>query len=282
MSIEIKNVSKNFAKLKVLDKINIKLEDKKIYGLLGRNGSGKSTLLNIISDRINNYEGEIIIDGVNGKNSDTSLGKLYIMSDLMLYPDGMTVKKAFKWTKEFYPSFDMDYAVELSKKFKLGLRKKVDKFSTGYASIFKLIIGLSVNTEYVFYDEPVLGLDANFREIFYKELLSNFAKYPKTIIICSHLIDEISTILEHVFIINEGKIIISEDIDELLDGGFTITGNARVVDEFIKDKKVIGIESLGNFKSAYIYEQINKETIPNGLEISKLDLQKLFIELTNC
>ena len=282
MSIKIKNLSKSFNDLSALDNINLELENEKIYGLFGRNGSGKSTLLNIIADRISTYDGEILFDSEKSNGEDKLIGKIYVMSDLMLYPEGMKIKDAYRWSKEFYDSFDMDYALELSKKFDLNINKKVDKLSTGYTSIFKLIIALSVNTPYVFYDEPILGLDANFREVFYKELIFNYSENPKTIVVCSHLIDEISSIIEHVFVINKGKIIVDEETEKLLENGYTVTGNVKEVDDFIKGKKVLGTESLGLYKSAHIYEKLDKSKLPDNLEVSKMDLQKLFIELTNC
>lgn len=285
MPIEIKNVSNCYSKQSVLKDVSITLKNNKIYGLFGRNGSGKTTLFNIISDRIVQYDGDVFIDGDNSRCNDEALGKLFIMSDIMLYPEGMTIKSAIDFTKDFYPTFDIDYAYELIDKFNLSAKKRVDKLSTGYTSIFKLIIALAVNTDYVLYDEPVLGLDANSREIFYKELIKNYSEKPKCIVVSSHLIDEIANAIETVLIIKEGKIIINQDIDILLDSGYSVTGLASDVDNYTKDKNVIGYEILGNYKSAYIYEnnprQISTPVLPTGLDIGKLDLQKLFVELTN-
>lgn len=281
MSIEIKNVSKSFGNIKALDTISLEFKENKIYGLFGRNGAGKSTLLNIISNRIFANSGEVLLDGENAVENDKAQGKIFLMSEAMLYPESMKIKDAFRLTKEFYEDFDIDYANRLSEQFRLKTNKKTKGLSTGYKSIFKIIIALATNVKYLIFDEPILGLDASHRDLFYKLLIENYDKNPKTIIISTHLIEEISTIVEDVVIIKDGKIIKQQSCEELLNMGLTITGAESLVNEFARGKNVIGSDTLGNYKSIYVLGNIDKNNIPSGLEVSKLDLQKLFIQLTN-
>jgi ABC-2 type transport system ATP-binding protein len=203
------------------------------------------------------------------------------MSEKNYYPLTMKIRDVFKWTNEFYPLFDMNYAKELTAKFGLNTAKKVKELSTGYNSIFKIIIALSVNTPYILLDEPVLGLDANHRSIFYKTLIENYNANPKTIIISTHLIDEVANVLEDIIIINQGKILKNESCEQLLAQGYTVTGSTATIDSFIADKNTIGYDTLGGLKTAYIYGSVDKSELPTGVEISKLDLQRLFIQLTN-
>lgn len=163
--IEIKGITKDFKNTRALNNVNLTFEENKIYGLLGRNGAGKSTLLKIISNRIFTDSGSVTVDGINSMEDDRALSKIYIMSESNLYPPKMKIKNIFKWTKEFYPAFDLDYANKLSKAFNLNVNKNTRSLSTGYNSIFKIIIALSVNVPYLFLDEPVLGLDANHRDL---------------------------------------------------------------------------------------------------------------------
>lgn len=281
MSIEVRSVSKNFGDTCALDQVSLTLEENKIYGLLGRNGAGKSTLLNIITNRIFADNGEVIVDGMPSRENDEALGKIYMMSEKNYYPPNMKIKEIFRWTKEFYPNFDMEYARKLADIFELNIKKNVKSLSTGYNSIFKVIIALSVNTPYVLLDEPVLGLDANHRDVFYRLLLEKYSNNPSTIIISTHLIEEVSNIIEDVIIIKKGKIIMNESREDVMSCGYTVSGKASLVDNFINGKEVIGVDSIGGLKSAYIMGQLNKETVPEGLEITKMDLQKLFVQLTN-
>jgi ABC-2 type transport system ATP-binding protein len=279
--IEVENISKRFGPVNALTNINLKFEPNKIYGLLGRNGAGKSTLLNIITNRLFANSGQVLIDGIKAAENDEVLGKVYMMSEKCLYPEGMKIAKVLKWSNEFYPGFDLDYARRLADEFGLELNKKVKNLSTGYGSIMKLVVALAVNTPYLLLDEPVLGLDANHREMFYRILVQHFAQRPSTIVLSTHLIEEVATVIEEVVIIKDGKILKNESCASLTAKGYTVSGSAAAVDSFVADKQVIGSDSLGGLKSVHILGIPNKKNLPQGLEISRLDLQKLFIKLTS-
>lgn len=281
--IEVKNVSKTYKDTKALDNVSICLEENKIYGLLGRNGAGKTTLLNIINNRIFADNGSVTLDGQTVAENDALLSQFYFTSEKILFPENMKTKKIFHWTKNFYPEFDMDYALHIAKLFDLPLNKKVTSLSTGYKSILKNVIALSVNTSYIFLDEPVLGLDAYHRELFYKLLIEKYSKEPFTIVISTHLIEEVSNIIEDVIIIKEGHIIEESSCEDLLKRGYTISGTTGAVDEYLKNEnngRLIGEDTLGGLKTAYLLGT-PAANLPEQLELSSLDLQKLFIQLTN-
>lgn len=277
--IEVKNISKHFGSTRALENINLQFKEERIYGLLGRNGAGKSTLLNIISNRIFADNGEVTVDGETAAENDNAQQKIYLMSEKTYYPEGMTIKEIFKFTKDFYPGFDEEYAKDLANQFGLDIKKKVKAMSTGYSSIFKLIIALSVNTPYIFLDEPVLGLDANHRDLFYRLLIEKYSENPCTVVISTHLIEEVSGVIEDIIIIDKGRVLKNESCENLLSQGYTVTGRVSLVDEFTAGKNVIGSDMLGGIKSVYVLGKIDGE-LPEGLEKTKLDLQKLFIQLT--
>ena len=279
--IEISNVSKNYKDTCALNNVSLKIEENKIYGLLGRNGAGKSTLLNIVTNRIFADSGKVLIDGIHSVENDQVQQKVYLMSEQTLYPDKMKIKDTFRWSGEFYSGFNMEYAMAMSERFGLNVNKTVKSLSTGYTSIFKVIIALSVNTPYVLLDEPVLGLDANHRNLFYQVLLEKYADNPSAIVISTHLIEEVTNVIEDIIIIKSGEIYKNESRDELLSKGYTVSGRAAQIDAFIADKNVIGVDVLGGLKTAYILGTLNRNSIPEGIEVTKLDLQKLFIQLTN-
>lgn len=280
-TIEIKDVTKRFGETVALDGVSLKFEENKIYGLLGRNGAGKSTLLNIISNRIFANGGEILVDGENACENDRALAKIYCMSDKNLYNDSVKVKELFEITKGFYPDFDMEYAKRLADEYKLNINKRIKGLSTGYTSIYKIILALSSGAPIVFFDEPVLGLDANHRELFYKELIGRYSENPATYVISTHLIEEASDLIEKVVILKEGKIIMDGDVEEVLNQGFAISGAAGAVDAFCAGREILGEDVLGGLKTVYVRGKIRADEVPAGLEISKLDLQKLFVQLTN-
>lgn len=278
--ITVKNITKKFKNVVALDNFSVTFEEGKIYGLLGRNGAGKSTLLNLMTNKIFPTDGEILIDGENVLENDNALSKIYCMSEKTPFPDSFKIKNAFKWTKEFFPDFDTDYANSLAKLFDLNLNKRIKGLSTGYNSIFKLIIALAVNTPIVLFDEPVLGLDANHRDVFYKELIKKYSDSEQTIIISTHLIEEVSSIIEDVVIVKNGKKILDDSAQNVLAKGYSVSGSAGKIDEYIKGKEVIGVDVLGGLKTSHVIGTPDS-ALPDGIEVTKLDLQKLFIQLTN-
>lgn len=283
-TIKIENISKSYGLKNVLDNINLTIEENKIYGLLGRNGAGKTTLLNLINNRIFPTDGIISINGENILKNESITSKIYFMNEKCLYPEGFRIKEVFKWTKEFYENFDLDYALKLSKMFGLNINKKIKQLSTGYLSICKIIVSLSSNAEILIFDEPILGLDASHREMFYKELIKNYIDNPKTIIISTHIIEEISDILEKVLIIKDGKIITDNELDELRENAYVVSGKDEDIMKYIQNKKCINIEGISGYKSATIIgkvKELEEKEIKNlELTLNKVELQKLFIYLT--
>ena len=277
--IELKGITKKYWDNTALCDVSLKIEYGKIYGLLGRNGAGKSTMVNLISNRIFPTEGEIFIDGEPSIENDEALRKVFTMSEHNLLPVNKKFKDAVKLTKVFYPELDEEYALGLAEKFELDINKKLTSLSTGYSSISKLILALASGADYIFFDEPVLGLDANHRELFYKELIERYTDTGSTYIISTHLIDECASLIEKAIIIDKGKVIASDDTEAIMEGSYTVTGPAELVDRYCAGREVIGGDTVGGIKSAYIKGKA--ENVPQGLEVSKASLQSLFIQMTN-
>lgn len=278
--IEIKNLTKTYGDTLALDDVSLTFEEDKIYGLLGRNGAGKTTLLNIITGRVFASGGTVTLDGAPVPENDAVLQKIYMLSEHTYYPEKMRVRDAFKWSAEFYPAFDTAYAAKLCDAFTLDTRKKVSSLSTGYGTIFKLIVGLSTGVPYLLLDEPVLGLDANHRDLFYKTLVEKYAEKPFCAVLSTHLVEEVSSLVEDVVIIKNGRVIQNTPRDELLCQGYSVSGMGAVVDDFVRGKHLLGQDVLGGLKTVYVLGD-KPDNVPDTLVTAPLDLQRLFIQLTN-
>lgn len=280
--IEVRKLTKTYGSTIALDNIDLCFEEEKIYGLLGRNGAGKTTLLSLLCNKIFPDEGEVIIDNKNILRDNSKIKEIYCTTEKMLYPENMKVKDVYAWTNEFYASFDKEKALELSDSFKLNRNSRVEELSTGYSTIIKNIVALAVNTSVLLLDEPMLGLDANHRDLFYKELMKSYAQKPKTIVLSTHLIEEIEGVIEQVVIIDEGKILINDEINNVTQKGYMISGPKDMVERFIQDKNIIGSDMLGGLKTAYVFDERKPQDKELGmLEMSRLPLQKLVMHLTN-
>ena len=283
--ISIEHLNKNYGQTRALQDVSLTLEPERLYGLLGRNGAGKTTLLNILTDRIFRTSGQVLVDGQDVTGNAAAQAKLYAMSEKTLYPADMRVRDLMRWTAEFYPDFDMGYAKELTEKFGLNSAARCKGLSTGYGSILKLILALSSGAEVLLLDEPVLGLDAGHRELFYREVIARYSAKPCTMVLSTHLIDEVADIIEEAVILKEGRIVRQQSVEELLQGAYTVSGPAEAVDRFAQGKPVLQTETLGAFKAATIgqrpLEAEQAAAREQGLEIGKPRLQKLFLDLTN-
>ena len=277
MAIEFQHITKSFGDTRALDDVSLTLEAGKIYGLLGDNGAGKSTLLNILTGRLAPDSGTVTVDGERAEG-DAALGKLFLAGEANLYPDDMKVKRALDTAALFYPDFDREYAEDLARQFELPLDRKISRLSTGYGSIFRLVLGLSVNTPYVLFDEPVLGLDARHRDLFYKLLVRKYAEDPCTIVISTHLIAEVADLIEHTVIIRKGRILRDAPTEELTAGCFQVSGPAGLVDSWAAGKTVLTSSALGGLRTVCVQGE-GEDPLPAGLERRRMGLQEYFISL---
>lgn len=210
--IEFKNVYKSFGEKTILDNINLKLDGGKIIGLLGRNGTGKSTLIKLINDLLTPTSGEVLI---NGKKPGIESKKIVAYLPERTYLDkSMTVDQVIKFFSEFYEDFNSQKAYDLLKTLELDSKMKLTKMSKGMQEKVQLILVMSRNADIYILDEPLGGVDPATRDYILDTILSNF-KEGSTVIISTHLIDDIEKILDEVLIIDNGKIIIHENADEL-------------------------------------------------------------------
>lgn len=283
--IEIKHVSKRFGSTEALKDVTATISDGKICGLLGRNGAGKTTLLNIITNRIFADQGQVLINDVPAIENDKIQGAIFYMTEKTLYSKETRVREVFKITQGFYPGFNTEYAASLCERFKLEPRKKISALSTGYLTILKLVLTLASNAPVTIYDEPVLGLDANHRDFFYKELISHYNEVPNTIILSTHLIEEVARLLEDVIMLKEGEMLLSQPVESVLQLAYSVSGDQESVDRYAADKKVIHRETLGRFKTATLYQNrtaADEAMISQlGLVLMPAKLQDVFISLTN-
>jgi len=279
MAIELRGVSKRFGGTQALNDVTMTFGENRIYGLLGNNGAGKSTLMNILSSRMYPDAGSVTVDGIPA-DTDAALGLLFLQGEKNLFPDTMKVRQAFDAVKLFYPEFDRVGAEDLAKQFGLNLKQKITNLSTGYGSIFQLVLGLCVNTPYLLLDEPVLGLDAQHRDLFYKLLLRKYADNPCTIVISTHLIAEVAGIIEHTVIIREGCILKDAPTEELTADVRTITGPTALLDGYLDGRTVLSESVIGGLKTACV-QGTSGQPLPAGLELGRVNLQDYFISLMN-
>ena len=282
--VEARNLIKHYKDLNALDNVNLSLSANRIYGLLGRNGAGKTTLMSILTAQAFATSGEALVFGASAYENDAVLSRICFIRESQKYPDDFQPQHAFRSAALFYKNWDQGFADRLAEDFQLPVKRRIKKLSRGQLSAVGVIIGLASRAELTFFDEPYLGLDAVARQLFYDRLVEDYAEHPRTIILSSHLIDEVANLLEHVIVIDRGRIIMDADADEIRGSAVTVSGSADKVDAFLAGRRILHRETLGSLASVTVDEVLSgperTEAQELGLELSPVSLQQLVVRKT--
>jgi ABC-2 type transport system ATP-binding protein len=210
--IEIKDLTKSYGKKEALKNINLTIEPGKIYGLLGPNGSGKTTLIKIINNLLTPTKGEIKIKGNNpGIESKKIISYLPERTYLNM---NFKVKELLDYFEDFYDNFDRKKAISLLKKLNINKEDKLKTMSKGTKEKVQLILVMSRKADLYILDEPIGGVDPASRDYILETIISNFSENA-SMIISTHLIQDIEGILDNVIFINKGKIILNDKADNI-------------------------------------------------------------------
>ena len=278
--IRVEGVTKRYDGTRALDGVSLTFEPGKIHALLGRNGAGKSTLLGIAANRLFPTAGQVLVDGELGTENPSVLAKVYAFGPNDLYPETMRVDKLYRNVAAFHEGFNPHVALSIAKRFGLDTTETIDALSTGYRTMYRLAIALATTEDYLLLDEPVLGLDANARELFYHLLLQDYLEKQRTIIIATHLIEEVASLVEQVTVIDHGRVLLQASAEELRGSGYSVSGRAQDVDVYCEGREVLGIDELAGLKVAYLLGAFDADATEGRLTVAPMNLQKLFVKLT--
>ncbi|TSB48252.1 ATP-binding cassette domain-containing protein [Alkalicoccobacillus porphyridii] len=280
----VQNVSKSLNKNKVLSSVSCSFEKDVIYGLLGRNGAGKTTLLNMISGKSLPDEGSIKISGQNPFNHEHSQKQICFIRESQNFKPTLSIRAIIKMMPAFYPNWNQHKATELLELFELPLTKKVSQLSKGMESALGITVGIASRAPLTIFDEPYIGMDAHARDEFYKELLDDYTEHPRTIILSTHLIDEVSDLFQEVYFMKKGEIALHETIDNLQQRAFLIHGPKDAIESLYPKGHVLDKSNfMGDYSlTLYVHEDsLDDFSIPTTCKKHKLSLQQLMVYLTN-
>ena len=290
LGVRTENLSVRFAGVPALDRLDLRLAPGKIHGLLGRNGSGKSTLAATLAGFRQPDEGRVLIDGGDLGTAAEPYENAVVISRICLIREsgdlvgGALVKHMLGLAASLRPYWDSELAEELLDRFEVPTTKKVQKLSRGKKSALGVVLGLASRAPLTIFDETYLGMDVPSRNLFYDALLADYAEAPRTIVLSTHLVSEVSTMLEEVVILDNGRLVTQSPVDALRGRGASVVGPAAVVDEFTAGFTVLAEERLGGTKSATVLGDLDPDLVAQasvaGLEIGPVGLQDLFVHLT--
>ncbi len=269
---EVRNLSKYYRKFKALDDVSIQLGRGKIIGLLGKNGAGKSTLMRSMLGFLA-HEGEVILDGqVLAHRDQRIFEKVAFIPDVSGLDDRLTVKQTMDYVRGVNPRWNEATAEKLFAISNLPLKKKVGKLSKGMKTKLYLLITLSLDVNYLLLDEPTLGLDIAFRKEFFNTILGEFFDEDKTILISTHQVEEVEDLLQEIIFIDNGKILMHEDVEVLKDRYRIVSLPSDRAEEIMRHAPKSVSRTLG-FISAVLDSSIEIE----GATYARANLADIFM-----
>ena len=283
--ITIKNVSKKYDKINVLDNLSCNIKDGSIYGLVGANGSGKSTLLRLINGIFIPDSGEILInDEKVFDNEKIKQDLVFVPDDLFFYP-GYTLLDTAKYYEAMYKKFDIDYLKRLANIFKLDLNRKISTFSKGMKRQCALICAIATHSKYMFFDETFDGLDPVIRNTMKKILVEEMEKNNTTIVLTSHNLRELEDICDNLGLLYKGGILFESEIDNIKTNMFKvqISFNKDFDKNTFKNIKILSYKKIGSVATLIIDDEDkasrkNLEKLnPVILDFLPLTLEEVFI-----
>lgn len=251
----------------LFDNFSLEATSGSILGLLGKNGSGKTTLLKLLSGILKPVKGTIMIDGFTpfDRNPDYLSEVFMVPEDFDLPP--VTIKSYCAATSPLYPSFDNELFKQLLDEFELKESDQLNKLSHGTKKKFIIAFALSTRSKILLLDEPTNGLDIPSKSIFRKVLVSSVSD-DQLVIISTHQVKDIDTVIDKVLIIDEGKMLYYKELLEI-SGCYhfdTASSVTNIKDVIYSEKCPVG------------YKFIQPE---NGKAESVIDMELFFNAIVN-
>jgi len=229
--VEAQNLSISYGRKRAVDDISFSIPKGRVVGLLGHNGAGKTTLMRALVG-LAQPQGELRVLGLNPLQARVALlqSACYI-PDVATLPRWARVEELVTLMSGIHPRFSADRARTLLKRTSVGLRDKVKSLSKGMVVQAHLALIASIDARLMILDEPTLGLDVLSRKAFYEMLIDEWCDGERSVLISTHQVEEIETLLSDVLMLNEGKLVLNISLEDMDRRFVALSHDASVADE---------------------------------------------------
>ena len=263
--IALRGIAKSFAAKRVLVDVTATLPFGRVYGLLGANGVGKTTLMALIAGHLRADRGEALLDGGAAWNDGATARRTCLIREDQVYPTG-SIAKSLRVMGAVADGWDEPIAERLLSRFGLPLAAEVHKLSRGERSAVNFCLAVASGAPYTFLDEPTLGMDASFRDVLYEELIAA-ADGSRTFMLSTHLVDEVTPIIEDVLLLAEGQIVLYADAEQAAHEGFTLRGSEPAVRGIAGARPFLTMSRLGATVRATVLGRVAHDDLTKAADI---------------
>ena len=273
--VKVRKVSKHFGEFAALDNVSFNISPGSIVGLIGPNGAGKTTALKSILG-LTDFDGEMSVLGEDPRSGRHKImERVCFIADVGVLPRWLRVSDAMDYIQGIHPRFNRDRAELMLAETKIPKRNKVKELSKGMVTQLHLALVMAIEVDLLVLDEPTLGLDILFRKAFYERLLNDYFDNETSIIISTHQVEEIESLLTHLLFINEGRIVLDCPMGEI---------DATYNEVLVSSKNLQRANALAPIHSrdilgqkAMIFENVPKEELKNLGELYAPTVADLFV-----
>jgi len=284
LGVTARNLTVRYGRTVALGGVDLDVRPGTITGLLGRNGSGKTTLASVVASFQRPSAGAVLVGGEDPWENEALAPHVLLVRESGDVLDDLRVDENVDFFAGARPSFSHEVAGRLLDTFEIDPRTRPRRLSRGKRSALGITLGIAARAPLTILDEVHLGLDAPSRYAFYDALLEDYVAHPRTIVISSHLIDEVERLLEDVLVLDHGTVLLSSDAESLRSQGLAVTGPRAAVERFAAGRRVLGRQALGGTAQVTILGRVDDDAVgaarAAGLELGPVPLQDLFVHLT--
>ncbi|NCB91517.1 MAG: ABC transporter ATP-binding protein [Clostridia bacterium] len=271
-AIEVCNLTKQYPKF-YLDHVNLTLPCGCIMGFVGENGAGKSTTIKAILDMIHTDEGSINLLGATTEKERVQVkDDIGVVFDSSGYPDNLNALQVGKIQKCIYTLWDDEVYTQYLEKFVIDPKKKIKDYSRGMKMKLSIATALSHHAKLLILDEATSGLDPVFRDQVLDVFYDFIQEENHSILISSHIVSDLERICDYVTFIHKGKIIVSEEKDELLEKYRLVKVSREQLDE-LEEGAVIG-KRVGEYGCDAL---VNIHRIPENFHTERATLEEIMV-----
>jgi ABC-2 type transport system ATP-binding protein len=254
--VDARHLSVSYGKKRAVDDVTFTIPKGRVVGLLGHNGAGKTTLMRAMVG-LARPQGDLTVLGLNPLQDRVALleSACYI-PDVATLPRWARVEELITLMSGIHPRFSADRARTLLKRTSVGLRDKVKSLSKGMVVQAHLALIASIDAKLMILDEPTLGLDVLSRKAFYEMLIDEWCDGERSVLISTHQVEEIETLLSDVLMLNEGKLVLNISLEDMDRRFVALSHDASVADEMAAAHPLLKyrVQGVGSHNQASLFD----------------------------